>query len=122
MTECGSCTEYLRARYREPLWPHSQIALFEPLVKQHPENLPLALTLGQALVHFGRCDEGLELLRDALRCHPESSEAWDTWLSASPPQSPRSTRWPKSSVISHRCRLPLTLVLPRVIVEGMVPF
>ena len=62
--------------------PHSQIALFEPLVKQHPENLPLALTLGQALVHFGRCDEGLELVRDALRCHPESSEAWDTWLSA----------------------------------------
>ena len=61
---------------------HSQIVLFEPLVKEHPENLPLALTLGQALVRFNRCDEGLEVLREALRRHPDSFEAWDAWLSA----------------------------------------
>ena len=60
----------------------SQIDLFETLVKQHPENLPLALTLGLALVRFSRCDEGLELLRDVLRRHSNSAEAWDTWLSA----------------------------------------
>jgi tetratricopeptide (TPR) repeat protein len=61
---------------------HSQVVLFEPLVKQHPENLPLALTLGQALVRFNRADEGLEVLRDALRRHPDSREAWDAWLGA----------------------------------------
>ena len=48
----------------------SQIVLFEPLVKQHPENLPLSLTLGQALVHSNRWDEGLEVLRGALGAIP----------------------------------------------------
>ena len=61
---------------------HSQIVLFESLAKQHPENLPLALTVGLALVRFNRPEEGLEVLRDALRRHRESPEAWDTWLSA----------------------------------------
>jgi tetratricopeptide (TPR) repeat protein len=61
---------------------HSQIELFEPLVKQHPENLSLALTLGQAFVRFNRCDDGLKVLLDAVRRHPNSSEAWDAWLSA----------------------------------------
>jgi tetratricopeptide (TPR) repeat protein len=62
--------------------PYSQIVLFEPLVKEHPENLPLALTFGRALVHHDRCDEGIEVLREALRRHPDSPEAWDAWLSA----------------------------------------
>ena len=60
----------------------SQIVLFEPLVKEHPEKLPLTLTLGEALVRFNRCEEGLELLRSALARHPDSPEAWDAWLSA----------------------------------------
>jgi tetratricopeptide (TPR) repeat protein len=54
--------------------------LFEPLVKQHPEHLPLTLTLGQALVHHNRSDEGIELLRNAVAHHPDSPEAWDAWL------------------------------------------
>ena len=49
---------------------HSQIVLFEPLVKQHPENLPLTLTLGKALVRFNRSDEGIEVLRAAARIIP----------------------------------------------------
>jgi tetratricopeptide (TPR) repeat protein len=61
---------------------HSQIVLFEPLVKQHPENLPLAMALGQALVRYNRSDEGLEVLHDALGRHPDSAEAWDAWLNA----------------------------------------
>jgi tetratricopeptide (TPR) repeat protein len=61
---------------------HSQIELFGPLAKQRPESLPLAVTLGQALVRFNGCEEGLEVLRNALRHHPDSPEAWDAWLSA----------------------------------------
>jgi tetratricopeptide (TPR) repeat protein len=61
---------------------HSQIELFEPLQKQHPENLPLTLTVGLALVRFNRCEEGLTLLENTLRRNPGSREVWDTWLSA----------------------------------------
>ena len=61
---------------------HSQIELFERLQKQHPENLPLALTVGLALVRFNRSEDGLALLENTLRCHPGSRETWDTWLSA----------------------------------------
>jgi tetratricopeptide (TPR) repeat protein len=61
---------------------HSQIELFEPLLKQHPENLPLALTVGLALVRFNRSEEGLALLKSTLERHPSSCQVWDTWLSA----------------------------------------
>jgi tetratricopeptide (TPR) repeat protein len=61
---------------------YSQIVMFEPLVQQHPEHLPVVLTVGLALVRFNGCDEGLELLRAALARHPNSAQAWDTWLTA----------------------------------------
>ncbi len=60
--------------------PVSQVPLFEPLVKQHPENLPLAVTLGLALIRANRGDDGLEILHEALRRHPDSAKAWDAWL------------------------------------------
>jgi len=60
--------------------PLSQVHLFEPLVKEHPEHLPLNLMLGVALIRINRTDEGLKLLEVALRCHPGSAEAWDAWL------------------------------------------
>jgi tetratricopeptide (TPR) repeat protein len=60
--------------------PLSQVVLFEPLVKQHPENLSLAVTLGLALTRVNRSEEGIEVLREALRRHPDSPEAWDAWL------------------------------------------
>jgi tetratricopeptide (TPR) repeat protein len=60
--------------------PGSQVVLFGPLSRQHPDNLPLALTLGLALVRDSRGAEGIEVLEDALRRHPDSPEAWDAWL------------------------------------------
>ena len=60
--------------------PLSQVELFEPLVKQHPEHLPLNLMLGQALIRVNRSEEGLRFLEDALRHHPGSPETWDAWL------------------------------------------
>jgi tetratricopeptide (TPR) repeat protein len=60
--------------------PLSQVLLFEPLVKQHPENLPLAIALGLALVRVNRSDDGVQILRETLRHHRNSPEAWDAWL------------------------------------------
>ena len=60
--------------------PVSQVPLFEPLVKEHPENLPLSVTLGLALIRANRGDEGIEILHEALRRHPDSAKAWDAWL------------------------------------------
>src|SRR5262249_48199951 len=60
--------------------PGSQVILFGPLSRQHPENLPLSLTLGLALVRDSRGTEGVAVLEEALRRHPDSPEAWDAWL------------------------------------------
>jgi tetratricopeptide (TPR) repeat protein len=64
----------------ENVAPGSQVLIFETFVKQHPESLPLALALGLALVHDSRGDEGVEVLKNALRRYPDSPEAWDAWL------------------------------------------
>jgi tetratricopeptide (TPR) repeat protein len=61
--------------------PLSQVELFEPLVRQHPEHLALNLMLGLALTRVNRSEEGLKLLEEALRHNPNSSEAWDARLS-----------------------------------------
>jgi tetratricopeptide (TPR) repeat protein len=60
--------------------PGSQVQVFEPLFKEHPENLSLALIVGLALIHDSRPDEGIEVLDVALQRHPDSAEAWDGWL------------------------------------------
>ncbi len=60
--------------------PGSQVLMFGPLAREQPENLPLAVALGQALVRDSRGTEGVEVLEAALRRHPESPEAWDAWL------------------------------------------
>jgi tetratricopeptide (TPR) repeat protein len=60
--------------------PLSQVQLFESLVKEHPEFLPLSLTLGQALIHANRSGEGLEIIEGTLKRYPDSPEAWDAWL------------------------------------------
>ncbi len=60
--------------------PLSQVPLFEPLVKEHPENLPLARSLGLALIRVNRSEEGMEVLHEVLSRHPDSPEAWDAWL------------------------------------------
>ncbi len=60
--------------------PLSQVQLFEPLVKAHPENLPLSVTVGLALTRVNRSEEGLQVLQNALHLHPDRPEAWDAWL------------------------------------------
>jgi tetratricopeptide (TPR) repeat protein len=60
--------------------PGSQVIMFGPLAREHPEDLTLNLILGQALVRDSRGAEGVEVLEAALRRHPDSPEAWDAWL------------------------------------------
>jgi tetratricopeptide (TPR) repeat protein len=60
--------------------PGSVVQVFEPVWRQHPAYLSLALAVGLALVHNSQSAEGIEVLRDALRRHPDSTEAWDGWL------------------------------------------
>jgi len=96
--------------------PLSQVIKFEPLVKEHPENLPLNLTLGISLIRVNRSEEGLEVLKNALSRHTDSPEAWDAWLSglyeASEPDKLRE----------EYCRLPNALATdPRFAKhEGMI--
>src|SRR4051812_27451445 len=60
--------------------PGSVVQVFEPIRRQHPESLSLALAVGLALVRDSRSIEGIEVLRAAVQCHPHSAEAWDGWL------------------------------------------
>jgi tetratricopeptide (TPR) repeat protein len=60
--------------------PGSVVQVFEPVWRQHPAHLPLALAVGLALVHNSQSAEGIEVLRDALQRQPDSAEAWDYWL------------------------------------------
>jgi tetratricopeptide (TPR) repeat protein len=60
--------------------PGSVVQVFEPVWRMHPEYLPLALAVGLALVHNSQFAEGIEVLRDALKRHPDSVEAWNGWL------------------------------------------
>ncbi len=60
--------------------PLSQVPLFEPIVQQHPENLPLSITLGLALTRVNRSDEGLKILGEVVRRHPDAPQAWDGWF------------------------------------------
>jgi tetratricopeptide (TPR) repeat protein len=60
--------------------PASQVTMFGPLAREHPEDLNLNLTLGQALIRDSRGGEGIEVLEAALRRHRDSPRAWDAWL------------------------------------------
>jgi tetratricopeptide (TPR) repeat protein len=60
--------------------PGSQVLLFGPLARAHPDDLMLNGILGLALVRDSRGGEGVEVLEAALRRHPDSPEAWDAWL------------------------------------------
>jgi tetratricopeptide (TPR) repeat protein len=64
----------------EKVAPGSVVQVFKPVWEEHQDSLPLALLLGSALVHNSQAEEGIEVLQDALRRHPDSVEAWDGWL------------------------------------------
>jgi tetratricopeptide (TPR) repeat protein len=60
--------------------PGSSVQVFQPIWRQHPAYLPLALAVGLALMHNSQSAEGIEVLHDALERHADSAEAWDAWL------------------------------------------
>ncbi len=62
--------------------PLSQVELFRNVVEAHPEHVPLVLTMGVALIRTNHTEEGLELIRGALKRKPRAPEVWDTWLTA----------------------------------------
>jgi tetratricopeptide (TPR) repeat protein len=64
----------------EKVAPGSQVQLFEPLARQHPDHVPLVLAAGLALVRDSRGEAGVELLGEARRDHPDSPDVWDAWL------------------------------------------
>jgi tetratricopeptide (TPR) repeat protein len=61
--------------------PLSQVELFEPLAKQHPECLAICLRLGLALIRVNRTEDGVQLLQAALQQHTDVPGVWDAWLS-----------------------------------------
>jgi tetratricopeptide (TPR) repeat protein len=64
----------------QPPAPGSLVQWFEPWVERNPGGLAPALAMGLALVRTGELDRGLELLGRAVESHPESSVAWEAWL------------------------------------------
>jgi tetratricopeptide (TPR) repeat protein len=60
--------------------PGSAVQVFEPVWRQHPAYVPLALAVGLALMRNSQTAEGIVVLRDALQRRPDSAEAWDDWL------------------------------------------
>jgi tetratricopeptide (TPR) repeat protein len=64
----------------QPRAPASLVQWFKPVVEQNPSDRSANLALGLALVHNGQLDQGLELLRRAVKNHPERHDAWDGWL------------------------------------------
>jgi tetratricopeptide (TPR) repeat protein len=71
--------ELVKADARPPA-PGSIVKLFEPVVRQHPDELHSALALGLAQVRAGQVEAGIEQLREVVRLHPGRVEAWDTLL------------------------------------------
>jgi tetratricopeptide (TPR) repeat protein len=59
--------------------PGSVVQVFEPVWRQHPDYLPLAVAVGLGLVHNSQWAQGIEVLRDALARHPDSADAWYGW-------------------------------------------
>ena len=64
----------------QPRAPASIVLWFEPVVKQNPGDLHANLALGLALINSSQLDRGLEVLRSAVKSHPDLADAWDAWL------------------------------------------
>jgi tetratricopeptide (TPR) repeat protein len=71
--------ELVRPDARPPA-PASIVKLFEPAVRQHPDDLHPALALGLARVRAGQVDAGIDELRRVVQVHPDRVEAWDCLL------------------------------------------
>lgn len=60
----------------EPSAPGSIVQWYEPVVRKDPGQMHASLALGLALVHDSRAEAGLNVLRTAVKEHPDSREAW----------------------------------------------
>jgi tetratricopeptide (TPR) repeat protein len=56
------------------------VANFEPLYREHPDNMTIAIAVGRALVKDSRAAAGLPILEAVLKRNPQRPEAWDAWL------------------------------------------
>jgi len=56
----------------QPIGAYSRVTTFEPIVRDHPDELHATIALGLALIRDSRPDRGLSLLRDAITRHPDS--------------------------------------------------
>jgi tetratricopeptide (TPR) repeat protein len=73
--------ELVKSDARPPA-PGSIVKVFEPAVRQHPQDLHSALALGLARVRSGQVEAGIDELRRVVQIHPEQVEAWDCLLTA----------------------------------------
>jgi tetratricopeptide (TPR) repeat protein len=64
----------------KPLVSETLFPTLEPAVRDHPEDLYTAITLGLALVRSSRFDQGLGILRSTVSRHTDSPDAWDGLL------------------------------------------
>jgi tetratricopeptide (TPR) repeat protein len=71
--------ELIRQDSRPPA-PASLVALFEPAVRNDPEDLRSIVALGLAYIHNSEDDRGVDLLRRALDRHPNDPVAWEGLL------------------------------------------
>jgi tetratricopeptide (TPR) repeat protein len=60
--------------------PESVARFLEPLAVEDPDHLQIHASLGLSLIHNSRGTRGIEVLRETLRRHPDSPEAWAALL------------------------------------------
>jgi tetratricopeptide (TPR) repeat protein len=66
----------------QPIGADSLIQTFEPLVRDHPDDLYAAIALGRAYIANSRFDEGLSILRSVVDRSWGNPFAWDALLAS----------------------------------------
>jgi tetratricopeptide (TPR) repeat protein len=64
----------------QPLGPDSLMLTLEPLVRQCPRDLHMAIALGLAFVRNSHTEEGLKNLHGLVERFPDNPDAWDAVL------------------------------------------
>jgi tetratricopeptide (TPR) repeat protein len=86
LEEIGALSETARSRFEArvleaavlgTLGRHEdEIAIYELLVRERPDNAPLWMSLGTALKYAGRTTEAVQALRRAVKVRPTYGEGW----------------------------------------------
>jgi tetratricopeptide (TPR) repeat protein len=56
------------------------VPVFEPIVREHPEDRATSIALGLSLIRTSRPDEGLNILRRVQEASPDDPRAWECLL------------------------------------------